>query len=351
MTSHSLDRIKIPAGFWKGLLQFNIAAHDVIRKAQLPLAVLNETFVVNTAQFFALWQAFSELVNDPADCIVKLTTGMQTAQLPPLVLAPYHSRDYRDALIRMARYKQMCVPERIDIIEKGELCAIELEWPYADQPEPPMLVGVIMASLLEIGRRGSGYPMTAYALELSGHMSSNVEPLEKYFGCRIKLGAERNRLTLYRSDLDRPFISYNAELLEILTPALDRSLNEQQRSKSITEMVKWIMKRTLASGRPDIHIVASELGMSDRTLQRRLTDNYTSFKQLLTEARHEKALEYLADPTLDLKEVAFLLGYEDQSSFYRAFRLWEDDTPSNWRAVHLGFDAISEDSPGMPGLH
>lgn len=71
--------------------------------------------------------------------------------------------------------------------------------------------------------------------------------------------------------------------------------------------------------------------MSDRTLQRRLTDENTSFKQLMTQARHEQAIEYLADPSLDIKEVAFLIGYEDQNSFYRAFRLWEGDTPSNWR--------------------
>lgn len=75
--------------------------------------------------------------------------------------------------------------------------------------------------------------------------------------------------------------------------------------------------------------------MSDRTLQRRLTDECTTFKKLLTQARHEKAREYLADPTLDIKEVAFLLGYEDQNSFYRAFRMWEGDTPSNWRFEYV----------------
>lgn len=71
--------------------------------------------------------------------------------------------------------------------------------------------------------------------------------------------------------------------------------------------------------------------MSDRTLQRRLTDEKVSFMHLLTQARHEQALEYLSDPSLNIKEVAFLIGYEDQNSFYRAFRLWEGDTPSNWR--------------------
>ncbi|MNN84624.1 HTH-type transcriptional regulator VirS [compost metagenome] len=74
--------------------------------------------------------------------------------------------------------------------------------------------------------------------------------------------------------------------------------------------------------------------MSDRTLQRRLTEESTSFKQLLTQARHELALEYLANPAFDIKEVAFLIGYEDQNSFYRAFRSWEGETPARWRSEH-----------------
>lgn len=95
------------------------------------------------------------------------------------------------------------------------------------------------------------------------------------------------------------------------------------------------MKRTLTGGRPDIETVAKELRMSPRTLRRRLTNEKTSFKRLLTQARQEQAREYLADPLLDIKEVAYLLGYEDQNSFYRAFRLWEGDTPSNWRRAAI----------------
>lgn len=57
----------------------------------------------------------------------------------------------------------------------------------------------------------------------------------------------------------------------------------------------------------------------------------TSFKQLLTQTRREQALAYLADPSLEIKEVAFLVGYEDQNSFYRAFRSWEGETPASWR--------------------
>ncbi|MFC8149188.1 AraC family transcriptional regulator ligand-binding domain-containing protein [Bacillus paralicheniformis] len=325
----SHNRIKFPAGFWAGLRHLGINASDVLRKARLPLTMMTEP-VVTAAQYLAIWQAYSDLVDDVSKGIIKLATGFEPAHYPPAVLAAYHARDYRDALKRMARYKQLCPPESLRITEESEHCAIELEWSDAKQPGPPLLIGITLAFLLELGRRGTGQPLTAKSVEFA-HPMGDMQALEAYFGCRIRSGAARNRLTLHRGDLDRPFVSYNAELLEILTPVLDQSLNDQQNSLSITGVVKWIMKRTLSGGHPDIQAVAGELGMSGRTLQRRLTDEGTSFKQLLIQVRHEQAREYLADPSLDIKEVAFLIGYEDQNSFYRAFRLWEGETPSNWR--------------------
>ncbi|MFD0678293.1 MULTISPECIES: AraC family transcriptional regulator [unclassified Paenibacillus] len=328
------DRIKLPMGFWTGLQQLGIAPHDVARKARLPLTIITEPAAVTADQYFRIWQAYSDLVGDIAIGIIKLVSVFETTQYPPTVLATYHARDYRDALNRMARYKQLCPPESLRITEEGESCTIELDWMRSEQPGPPMLVGTTLAFLLELGRRGTGQHLTARSVEFSNAMG-DVKALEGYFGCPIRIGATENRLTLHRRDLDRLFISYNKELLEILTPVLDQSLDEQ-RSRSIPEMVKWILKRSLTGGRFDIRAVASELGMSDRTLQRRLADEGTTFNQLLTQARHEQAREYLADPKLDIKEVAFLIGYEDQNSFYRAFRLWEGDTPAKWRSEYLG---------------
>ncbi|MBB6734530.1 helix-turn-helix transcriptional regulator [Cohnella zeiphila] len=330
MTPFTTDRIAMPSGFWAGLLRLGITASDVARQARLPLTVIQEPALA-AAPYFAIWQAYSELMGDAAAGIVKLVSAFASAQYPPAALATFHARDYRDALNRMARYKAMCPPESLRIQEGGELCTLELDSPNGEQPCPPVLVGITLAYLLELGRRGTGRQLTARRVEFSQDMG-DVQALEAYFGCRVRAGADANRLTLDRRDLDRPFVSHNEELLEILTPAVDRSLDEQRRSGSISETVKRIMKRSLTGGRPDIAAVASELGLSDRTLQRRLTEDGTTFKSLLARARHERACEYLADPAIDIKEVAFLVGYEDQSSFYRAFRQWEGETPSNWRS-------------------
>lgn len=334
MRSHPSDRIKMPPGFWSGIRQLGLTDQDIVGKAGLPLTIINES-EVTAAQYYSIWRAYTDLIGDPALGIIKLATVFETAKYPPTVLATYHARDYRDALTRMIRYKPLCPPGSLSMIEDGGQYTIELDWLHTEEPGPPILLGITMAFLLELGRRGTGRPLSAQAVEFSfSDAIGDAEALEAYFGCHIRFGGERNLLTLHRRDLDLPFISFNEELLEILTPVLDQSIHERQLNLSIADKVKWIMKRSLAGGRPDILPIARELGMSGRTLQRRLAEENTSFKQLLTEVRHVQACEYLTDSSLDLKEIAFLLGYEDLNSFYRAFRQWEGDTPTNWRSVH-----------------
>ncbi|MFD0696213.1 AraC family transcriptional regulator ligand-binding domain-containing protein [Paenibacillus sp. GCM10027628] len=338
MNASSADRIKISPGFWTSLRGIGVEPIDVVRQARLPLTVITEP-LVTTAQYYSIWQAYSELVGDIATGIVKLATAYETAQYPPAALATFHARDYRDALNRMARYKQMCPPENLRIQEKGEQCSIELEWQHAELPGPQVLVGITLAYLLELGRRGTGRHLKAHSVEFINPMG-DVQALESYFGCRVRMGTGRNRLILNRNDLDRPFTSYNEELLEILTPALDRTLEERQNQLTVSAKVQWILTRCLVRGRIDIQTVASELGMSERTLQRRLTEEGASFKQLLAKTRREMAVAYLADPTLEVKEVAFLVGYEDQNSFYRAFRSWKGETPANWRVAQENWRSV-----------
>jgi len=158
--------------------------------------------------------------------------------------------------------------------------------------------------------------------------------LEGYFGCPVKYRAARNALVLRAADVELPFATHNDELLEMLAPQFENQLKEGQTKRSILEQVKWVLKRLLSGSRPDLVMVAKELGMSDRTLQRRITDEGSTFRQLLNETRHELVRQYLVNPAVEITEAAFLVGYEDPNSFYRAFRSWEGTTPAEWRAAH-----------------
>ena len=95
--------------------------------------------------------------------------------------------------------------------------------------------------------------------------------------------------------------------------------------------VQQLITNLLPSGQPKIDAVAQELGMSSRTLMRRLADQGLTYKSLLDEVRRKLALQYLKDRRINLKQVAYLLGYSEASAFYHAFRRWTGSTPVQHR--------------------
>src|ERR1700758_5201353 len=326
------DRFKAARAFWIGLGKINLTPAAVLRQARLPATLYDgEKNLVTTAQFFALWRAVAELSPDPAAGL-KIATQIEVGNRPPSTMAAYYARDYRDALTRLARFKQLCSPEELQIKMSKDECVIEPVWLHAREETPPLLTDAAFASFVELGRRGTGHLVTAKRVELK--RSAEATGFHKaYFKGPITFGARRNALILHATDLDRRFLIYNAELLDMLNPQLERALEERRAQSSISEQVKWILKRLLAGSRPEIAAVARELGLSDRTLQRRIVDDGASFRELLLEARKELAREYLTRPDIDIEEVAYLLGYEDANSFYRAFRTWEGTTPAHWKSA------------------
>jgi AraC-like DNA-binding protein len=214
--------------------------------------------------------------------------------------------------------------------------SVEVSWPFAGKETPPeLMMDAVFALVLELGRRGTKMKLTPKRVELARN-PDKASGLEGYYGCPVKYRAPRNQLVFRASDLELPFGTHNEELLAMLSPQFEARLEKEKEEESILDQVKWILKRLLSGSRPDLAMVAKELGMGERTLQRRITDEGTSFRELLNTTRHELVKEYLSNSSVEITETAFLLGYEDPTSFYRAFRSWEGTTPAEWRAAHAG---------------
>ncbi len=333
VTLSTQDKFKIPNAFWAGLKAVGLTPGAVLRQSKLPLTLYDgEKNLVSTAQSFAIWRAVGELNDDPATGL-KLARGIEVEHYHPATLAALHARTYRDALSRMARYKQLCCAEEMRLTEGKSECVIDFSWPFAKEPTPALLTDAAFAFVVELGRRGTKTKLQAKRIELK-RAPGPAQHHEAFFMCPVKYRARRDAIMLQPADLDLPFVTHNAELIEMLTPLLDRQLAGRKTQEKIVDQVKWILKRLLSGSRPDIVLVAKELGMSGRTLQRRITDEGATFRQLLNEARQELVRQYLSDPSIEINETAFLLGYEDPNSFYRAFRTWEGTTPANWRSTH-----------------
>ena len=251
----------------------------------------------------------------------------------PAAIAVICSRTFGDALERLGRYKQLTCPEEIRIHRKAEEAAVEFFYLEATEPQPDLLVDMVLSWILTVGQRGTDGQIAPLRLELMRAVQHR-ELLESHFGCRVRFKADRNALVFRSSDLDRPFVTYNDELLAIIGTQLDSELEGRKMSMNVSEQVKNTLRRSLAGKRSTLQDVAQELGLSARTLQRRLTDAGITFQQLVEETRRDLAHHYLKQSAVELNETAFLLGYEDANSFYRAFQVWEGTSPGEWRTRH-----------------
>jgi AraC-like DNA-binding protein len=217
---------------------------------------------------------------------------------------------------------------------------VEFVFLEAEKSEPEVLVDVCLSWVLFIGQRGTDSLIKPLRLELM-RPPNNRELLERHFGCRVRFKAERNAVVLQTSDVNRPFTTYNEELLKILGAQLDNEIEARRAAQNVEEQVKHTLKRSLAGRRPSLQDVAQDLHLSVRPLQRRLTDSGVSFKKVVEDTRRELARQYLQQSTVELSETAFLLGYEDTNSFFRAFHEWEGTSPGEWRSRHRGIDSAA----------
>jgi AraC-like DNA-binding protein len=327
------DRCRLPSAFWRAVEGVGIPAAVLLRQARQPATLhLNGRAFVTTAQYFALMRALEELSGDPS-LGVRLVIETDTNVHPPSSMAAFFARDYRDGLARLARFKRLCTPEQLHVNEAGKDCQVFVEWPHAAEPEPAISVDITFATLVELGRRGTGRSIQPRRVEL--RRPGPASPVHKdYFKCSIRHGAPRDLLVLDATDLDRPFAGHNPEMLDMLTPALSAALGELEAESSVAQQVRTVILRVLASGQPNLSDVAQQLGMSHRTLQRRITEEGATFRDLLADARRNLGRHLLADPATEIDEVACLLGYQDTTSFYRAFREWEGMPPNRWREMH-----------------
>ena len=339
-TKVASDRFKVSSLWLTRLAEHRIAVPVVLRRAGLPDHFFQqEKIYATTRELFALWRAIGETSADPAIGL-KLGAEARLERYQPSAIAAVCSRSFRDALQRIARYKKLTCPEEIRVRTSGDEASVEFIYTQAEEIQPEVMVDLVLSWILAIGRRGTDGQITPLRLELI-RPAQNRDLLESHFGCRVRFNAGRNALIFRNRDLDRPFVTQNDELLKAIGAQLEAELQELHSGADLGDQVKHTLKRSLAGKRPTLPQVARELCMSARTLQRRLTEAKITFQELVEETRRELAHHYLRHSTVELNEAAFLLGYADSNSFFRAFQGWEGTTPGEWRIRHRSAEALA----------
>lgn len=281
------------------------------------------------ADYFALWHAIRVASEDP-DIGVTLTRSIQADHTEPLFLAVFSAANLGDALRAIAAYKRILSPEDVVLStdeEPGEV-TVRYVWPAAYGTPPPSLIDAELAFPVEVSRRATRVAdLAPRRVELMAQAPAPGHAT--YFGCPIRHCAPANAVVFAFTDLARPFRTYNQQLLGALIPYLRANTPSPPQAPLVR--VRSVIAERLRGRRPTVDMVGRELAMSRRTLQRLLTENGTSFRELLDGVRREHAQNYLTTTSFSDSEVAFLLGFQDPASFYRAFRTWTGMSPSQFR--------------------
>ena len=326
------NRFRVSSTLPRKIEELGLSAETVLRRAGLPMGLFNmDKVMVSTEEFFALHRGIAEASNDPGVGL-KLGTEERVERYDPVKIAAISARSFQDAVERLSRYKQLTCPEEIRVVERGNECAVRFVWLRAHEKEPPLLVDVCFAWIVAMAQRGTGRPLSPQRVEFQ-RAPAHREMYEVHFRCPVKFRANQNALVFKKADMELPFVTSNPDLLATVAPQLEAELTEQLAQKNFNEQAKGILKRLLAGQRPGIDDLARELHLSTRTLQRRLTEQGITFQRLLEEARRELARHYLLHSSRELNETAYLLGYEDANSFFRAFHQWEGTSPGQWRML------------------
>jgi len=324
------DRLRISNTWGKRFADQKIALPALLRRAELPVGLFEQEKVyVTTAQLFALWRSVGETSSDPAIGL-KLGSETRLARSHPAGIAVLCSRTFEDALQRLARYKQLTCPEEIRVERKSQEASVEFFYVEAAEPQPNLLVDMVLSWILSVGRHGTDLQIAPLRVDLA-RSAKHRAIFENHYGCRVRFKADRNALIFRSRDLDCPFVTHNEELLAVIGAHVETELEAKNARANVGEQVKETLSRSMAGKRPTLEDVAKELGLGARTLQRRLTDAGLTFQQLVEGARRELAYHYLKQPSVELSEAAFLLGFEDANSFFRAFHAWEGTSPREWR--------------------
>lgn len=284
---------------------------------------------------------------DDEDAAVKMASAEGIEQFSPLICAAYCSHDGRACIRRLARCKRLIGPMEFIVHEGEGMLSVEMTCGGAELRMPAFLVEVEFAFLVNRIRKATKQDISPVAAELQEVPEDSSSAA--YLGCAVEAGP-RNILSFASSDRDMPFVSADDAMWSYFEPELGRRLAELETDESFSSHVRSAFIEALLAGECGADDIAHCLGVSRRTLQRRLSDEGTTPQKQLNHTCELLAKHYLSAAALDTEEIAYLLGYLELSSFLRAFASRHGRSLPEWRKEHaeLGVQEPANYGPLSP---
>ncbi len=187
------------------------------------------------------------------------------------------------------------------------------------------------ASGVSLSRQVSPRPFSPIEVSFQHAAPKTTDHHEAYFGCPVHFGAEHDAMLLSHQSLNEPNVLGDEGITQFLVSHLDQELAQIDDTPALQTQTKSEIACALSEGLPKMSDIARRLGLSARSLHRRLEEQGLSFQGITEATRREIAIAMLREDRYALSEIAFLTGYSEQSAFNRAFKRWMGVTPAIYR--------------------
>jgi AraC-like DNA-binding protein len=338
--------LTILAVFTLRLVEYG-AARGLDREAMLrairrPLEELREPGLQIPAQ--ALFDLYAHVMRELDDPAVPLRIADATTMEDLYVMgfAVLTAHDGQEAIQRAVRYARLITnASRWEVSEQEDRVVIRYHRDVPPGLGPTLGVRAAtegaLADFVAGVRQLQGPDITPLAVRFRHRAPRDIAAHQAFFRCPVEFDAPHHEFELPISIYRSKFENANTALSAFFVKHAEELLRQHGTDDdTLQARVRREIADQLPNGELSLARVARRLGMSERSLRRRLTEENTSFSQLASEVRYERARALLGSPRLSLGEIAFLLGFSDVSAFSRAFKSWSGLAPGQYRGQGRG---------------
>ncbi|MEM1087672.1 MAG: AraC family transcriptional regulator ligand-binding domain-containing protein [Pseudomonadota bacterium] len=301
-----------------------------------PDGPVNPTHMVASEDYYRFFAALCE--RDPQGLALPLRIGaaMRIDEYGAFGLAWKSAPDLRGSYVRSERYGRVLGSAESYALETSkEGVFFNLDKAGSGHLGMKLSNEASLSAVAAISQEASTQPFTPLAIFFKHSGRGDIEVYKDHFGCPVYFESGRDALLVSEEQLNVPNKLGDETIAKFFDQHLEKELAALKDDTGLEQRVRISVAQKLSEGVPTVSLIAADLGMGTRTLQRRLSGNGQSFQGLVDLARRDLAQRLLRRTDYSLAEIAFLTGFSEQSGFTRAFKRWSGQTPRSYRLERI----------------
>ena len=283
-------------------------------------------------QMQVLWKTSVEVTGDPCFGLY-VGRRIRPTSFHALGYSWLASRSLHGSLDRFCRYYHVITtaPLQIDLTERDGHYVFSGTLGDSRLVAQDASTDAFLASVLQLCRAATDSSFSPTAVFMQRDDCGHIDEYIKFFNAPVTFGAKLNSLIFDKASLDAVLPGDNSALAKANDKVAEHYL-ESLDPRKIASEVRELLVTLLPSGHSNQELIAQRLNRSVSTLQRQLHNEGTNYQAIRDETRQVLAEEYVADHKLSLSQIAYMLGFSDQSNFSRAFKRWTGKSPRDFQS-------------------